>query len=76
MVALDYQLIPLQLLFGRLLFNGQLLTGARINGGLLPSSIDDIGMFQLEARSDVGSLQVVLENVMICPLPVKEMGKG
>ncbi len=75
-VTLDYQAIPLQLLFGRLLFNGQPLTGARIEGGLLPGITDDIGMFQVEARSDVGSLQVELESGMLCPLLVKEMEEG
>ena len=76
MVTLDYQAIPLQLLFGRLLFNGQPLTGARINGGLLPGSTDDIGMFQLEARSDVGALQVEMDNGWLCSLQVKEMDEG
>ena len=75
-VTLDYEAIPLQLLFGRLLFNGQPLTNARINGGLLPGSTDDIGMFQVEARSDVGSLQVELANGLLCSLPVKEMDEG
>ncbi|MGO0305657.1 TcfC E-set like domain-containing protein [Endozoicomonas acroporae] len=75
-VTLDYQAIPLQLLFGRLLFNGQPLTDARINGGLLPGSTDDIGMFQLEARSDVGTLQVELGNGWLCPLPVEAMDEG
>ena len=75
-VTLDYEAIPLQLLFGRLLFNGQPLEGVRINGGLLPGSTDDIGMFQLEARSDVGSLQVELDNGLLCPLPVKAKDEG
>ena len=75
-VTLDYEAVPLQLLFGRLLFNGQPLTGARIEGGLLPGSTDDIGMFQVEARSDVGSLQVELESGLLCTLPVQEMDEG
>lgn len=75
-MTLDYQAIPLQLLFGRLLFNGQPLEGARINGGIYPGSTDDIGMFQLETRSDVGNLQVELDNGWLCQLPVKPLDAG
>lgn len=75
-VTLDYEAIPLQLLFGRLLFNGLPLEGARINGGLFPGSTDDIGMFQLETRSDVGNLQVELNNGWLCQLPVKPLDAG
>ena len=75
-VTLDYEAVPLQLLFGRLLFKGEPLIGARIEGGLLPGSTDDIGMFQVEARSDVGVLQVQLENGLLCSLPVREMDEG
>ncbi|WP_066015942.1 TcfC E-set like domain-containing protein [Endozoicomonas atrinae] len=75
-VTLDYEAIPLQLLFGRLLFNGQPLEGARINGGLYPGSTDDIGMFQLETRSDVGNLQVELDNGWLCQLPVQPLDAG
>ncbi|WP_299734730.1 CS1-pili formation C-terminal domain-containing protein [uncultured Endozoicomonas sp.] len=75
-VTLDCEAIPLQLLFGRLLFNGQPLEGARINGGLYPGSTDDLGMFQLETRSDVGNLQVELDNGWICTLPVKPLDSG
>ncbi|WP_422449934.1 MULTISPECIES: TcfC E-set like domain-containing protein [unclassified Endozoicomonas] len=75
-VTLDYEAIPLQLLFGRLLFNGLPLEGARINGGLFPGSTDDIGMFQLETRSDVGNLQVELNNGWLCQLPVKPLNAG
>ncbi len=75
-VTLDYEAIPLQLLFGRLLLNGLPLEGARINGGLYPGSTDDIGMFQLETRSDVGNLQVELNNGWLCQLPVKPLDAG
>ncbi|WP_257267005.1 TcfC E-set like domain-containing protein [Endozoicomonas sp. ONNA2] len=75
-VTLDYEAIPLQLLFGRLLFNGQPLEGARINGGLFPGSTDDIGMFQLETRSDVGNLQIELDNGWLCQLPVQPLDAG
>ncbi|USE37017.1 TcfC E-set like domain-containing protein [Endozoicomonas sp. SCSIO W0465] len=75
-MTLNYEAIPLQLLFGRLLFNGQPLKGARINGGLYPGSTDGIGMFQLETRSDVGNLQVELNNGWLCQLPVKPLDAG
>ncbi|WP_172807589.1 TcfC E-set like domain-containing protein [Endozoicomonas ascidiicola] len=75
-VTLDYEAIPLQLLFGRLLFNGKPLDGARINGGLYPGTTDDVGIFQLETRSDVGNLQIELDNGWVCPLPVKPLDSG
>ncbi|MGB1271090.1 MAG: hypothetical protein ACPG5T_03370, partial [Endozoicomonas sp.] len=75
-VTLDYEAVPLQLLFGRLLFNGEPLDGARINGGLYLGSTDDIGMFQLETRSDVGALQIELKNGWICQLPVEPLESG
>ena len=61
-VTLDYEATPLQLLFGRLLFNGVPMKGVVINGGLYPGSTDETGMFQLETRSDVGSLSVRMNN--------------
>ncbi len=70
-VTLDYEAIPLQLLFGRLLMNGEPLDRARITGGLYPSSSDDIGMFQIEARSDINELRIELENGWQCSVPVE-----
>ena len=75
-VTLDYEAIPLQLLFGRLLFNGEPLDGARINGGLYPGNTDDIGMFQLETRTDIDRLQIELDNGWICQLPVTPLEEG
>ncbi|WP_299734824.1 TcfC E-set like domain-containing protein [uncultured Endozoicomonas sp.] len=75
-VTLDYEAMPLQLLFGRLLFNGKPLNGARINGGLYPGTTDDVGIFQLETRADVGNLQIEMDNGWICPLPVKPLDSG
>ena len=75
-VALDYEAIPLQLLFGRLVLNGQPLHGASLNGGLYPGKSDDLGIFQLEARSDIGHLQVELPNGWLCQLPVSTLEKG
>ncbi len=69
-VTLDYEAVPLQLLFGRLVLNGEPLDSARINGGLYPGSTDDIGMFQLEARSDIQEIQIELDNGWVCLLPV------
>ena len=69
-VTLDYEAIALQLLFGRLLLNGEPLNGARISGGLYSASTDDIGLFQLESRSDVSELQVELENGWLCTLGI------
>ncbi|KEQ19384.1 hypothetical protein GZ78_05335 [Endozoicomonas numazuensis] len=70
-MTLDYEAIPLQLLFGRLLVNGEPLDRARITGGLYPASTDDIGMFQIEARSDINELRIELENGWQCSVPVK-----
>ncbi|WP_448218249.1 TcfC E-set like domain-containing protein [Endozoicomonas sp. 2B-B] len=70
-VTLDYKAIPLKLLFGRLLMKGEPLDRARIIGGLYPSSTDDIGMFQIEARSDIHELRVELENGLQCTVPVE-----
>lgn len=75
-VSLDYEAIPLQLLFGRLLFQGAPVSGARINGGLYPSSTDDVGMFQLESRSDTEGLRIELENGWVCELPVGVLDDG
>ncbi len=69
-VTLDYEAIPLRLLFGRLLMKGKPLDGARIIGGLYPASSDDIGMFQIEARSDTHELRIELENGWQCTVPV------
>ena len=73
-VTLDYEAIALQLLFGRLLFNGKPLDGARISGGLYSASTDDIGLFQLQSRSDVSELQVELDNGWLCTLDVPDNG--
>ena len=75
-ITLDYEAIPLHLVFGRLLFRGAPLEGARIEGGLLPASTDDIGMFQLEIRADVSTLQVALDNGWLCSLPVQPLEDG
>ncbi len=75
-ITLDYEAAPLQLLFGRLLFNGEPLAGARINGGLLPGSTDDLGMFQIEARADVGSLNIELDNGWLCQLTIQPFDAG
>ncbi len=75
-VTLDYEATPLQLLFGRLLFNGVPMKGVVINGGLYPGSTDETGMFQLETRSDVGSLSVRMNNGLICTLPVEALESG
>ncbi|MGI9277105.1 MAG: TcfC E-set like domain-containing protein [Endozoicomonas sp.] len=75
-VILDYEAVPLQLLFGRFLFNGEPLDGARINGGLYPGNTDDIGMFQLETRTDIEQLQIELDNGWVCQLPVDSLQEG
>ena len=69
-LTLEYDAIALQILFGRVTFNGEPLDGARVTGGIYPANTDDIGLFQLEARSDVSSLQVELENGWLCTMDV------
>ena len=75
-VSLEYDAVALQLLFGRLLFNGEPVYGARIKGGLYPTDSDDYGLFQLELRSDKNTVDVVLDDGQVCKLPVPEKQQG
>ncbi|PJE80640.1 putative outer membrane usher protein EcpC [invertebrate metagenome] len=71
-VTLDYDAVALQLLFGRLMLNGEPLSGAQIRDGLYPADSDDMGLFQLELRSDKKNIHVELDNGTTCSLPVPE----
>ena len=73
-VTLDYEATPLQLLFGRLTFNGQPVQNANLVGGSYPGSTDGIGMFQLESKADIKTIRVEMENDWVCQLPVPEAG--
>ncbi|MGI9278446.1 MAG: TcfC E-set like domain-containing protein [Endozoicomonas sp.] len=75
-VTLDYEAIPLQLLFGRVLFKGRPVSRAKITGGLYPGNTDDIGMFQVESRSNTGALSIELDNGWVCQLPVEPLTQG
>ena len=72
-VTLDYQAIPLQLLFGRLLFNGEPVKSASLVGGSYPGSTDAMGMFQLESKADIKTIQVDMENDWVCQLSIPEV---
>ncbi len=69
-VTLDYQATPLQLLFGRLMFNGQSVENARVRGGIYPGGTDNFGMFQVESSADIKTLDVEMSNGMVCQLPI------
>ncbi len=69
-VTLDYQATPLQLLFGRLMFNGQSVENARVRGGIYPGGTDSFGMFQVESSADIKTLDVEMSNGMVCQLPI------
>ena len=69
-VTLNYEATPLQLLFGRLVFNGQPVQNANLVGGTYPSTTDAIGMFQLESKAGVQRIQVEMENGLVCQMPV------
>ena len=73
-VTLDYEAIPLQLLFGRLTFNGEPVQNANLVGGSYPSTTDGIGMFQLESKADIKTIRVEMENDWVCQLPIPEAG--
>ncbi|MDD7804106.1 MAG: TcfC E-set like domain-containing protein [Endozoicomonas sp. (ex Botrylloides leachii)] len=71
-VALNYDAVALQLLFGRLLYNGEPLRGAVLKGGQYPADSDDVGLFQMEVRHDKEAIEVVLDNGHVCSLPLPE----
>ena len=73
-VTLDYQATPLQLLFGRLTFNGEPVQNANLVGGSYPSTTDGIGMFQLESTADIKTIRVEMENDWVCEMPIPEAG--
>ncbi len=75
-VSLDYDAVALQLLFGRLLMDGQPLTSAKITGGLYPADSDDAGLFQLELRADKKVIDVQLQHGQVCSLPVPDTQEG
>ena len=75
-VSLDYDAVALQLLFGRLMLNGEPVNSAQIKGGLYPSDTDDLGLFQLELRSDKDAFDIVLDDGQVCTLPVPEESQG
>ncbi len=75
-VSLDYEAVALQLLFGRLMLNGEPVYGARIEGGLYPADSDDFGLFQLELRADKEAINVELDSGQVCSLPVPAESRG
>ena len=74
-VHLEYNAVALQLLFGRLLFNGKALQGARIEGGQYPAVTDDYGLFQFELSADKDTVDVVLKDGRRCQLSVPKQPK-
>ncbi|MCK5894640.1 MAG: TcfC E-set like domain-containing protein [Endozoicomonadaceae bacterium] len=75
-VSIDYEATELKLLFGRLLFDEKPTTGARISGGLYPAQSDDLGMFQLQSRADLDTINVKMKNGWICKIPVPTPKSG
>jgi len=75
-VTLDYEATPLQLLFGRLTFNGEPVQNANLVGGSYPSTTDGIGMFQLESQANIKTIRVEMENDWVCQMPIPEAGDG
>ena len=75
-VSMDYNATPLQLLFGRLLYNDTPLTGATINGGQQLVTSDDYGLFQMEISSDKTTIDVMLSNNTTCTLSLPEEENG
>ena len=71
-VSLDYDAVALQLLFGRLLYNGEPLNGVQLKGGQYPADSDDFGLFQMEVRSDKEAVEVLLDDGQVCSLPLPE----
>ena len=66
---------PVQLIFGRLMKNGQPVTDARIEGGLMPGSTDDFGLYQLDTKADQNKVEVVLSDGSICQVAIPESAK-
>ena len=71
-VSLDYNAVALQLMFGRLLYNGKAVSGAHIKGGVYAASTDDVGLFQLEVNADKKVVDVVLDDGRTCKLAIPE----
>ncbi|WP_281647100.1 hypothetical protein [Parendozoicomonas sp. Alg238-R29] len=54
--------VPLQLAFGRILFDSEVDINARITGGLVPVTVDKYGLFQLEVPMDTPAIRLELDN--------------
>lgn len=67
-ITLDYQATPLLLAYGRLLFNGEPLSGVSIDAGGSTGDTDDLGLFQLEIPASTESLQIALAEKKKCRL--------
>ena len=65
-VPMNVEAVPLQLAFGRILFNNSTNVGARITGGLAPITVDEYGLFQLELPANTPELRVELDNGWAC----------
>ncbi|CAM3434221.1 TcfC E-set like domain-containing protein [Parendozoicomonas haliclonae] len=75
-VRMDMEAIPMQLAFGRIVFDGSLGEqdefNARLMGGLLPVQISDIGMFQIEVRADTPELRLEMDNGWACRIELPQ----
>lgn len=75
-VSLEYKVTALKLLFGRLLYNGKPVIGAKIEGGIYSADTDDYGLFQTEVRSDKDVISVVLSDGKVIQLTLPEKRRG
>ena len=66
-VRIDVNALPIQLAFGRVLFQGKVVQ-ATILGGLKPVATDQSGLFQLELSTNTTSLDIQLDEGWRCPL--------
>ncbi len=65
-VRMDVEAVPLQLAFGRILFSEKTIVPARITGGLVPVTVDEYGLFQIEVPANIPFIRVELDNGWYC----------
>ncbi len=67
-MRMEVEAIPMQLAFGRILFNDQAGFSGRIMGGQAPMQVSDSGLFQIEVRADTPELRLEMDNGWACTI--------
>ena len=75
-VSLDYDVVSLKIVLGRLILNNNPISNAKIIGGLVPNRSEETGLFQLELPTTTNHFKVILNNGATCKVNTPKENKN